>query len=75
MFLNVSGTSNDPLLNKGRTVKNKMAGATFANKLKYFIISNTELNCSQFVLFVDLKIAQGMVKRIFFILKSKTNFC
>ena len=59
-----------PLLNKGETVKNELAGATFAVRLKTWIISNTGLNYSNYIPFLDSRIVQDMIKKDSYILNT-----
>ena len=59
-----------PLLNKGETVKNELAGATFAVRLKSWIIANTSLEYSDYVPFLDSRIVQDMIKKDSYVLNT-----
>ena len=52
-----------PLLGKGEVVKNELSGATFAVRIKSWIIENSTLNLSDHLPFVDSQIVQHMVKK------------
>ena len=52
-----------PLLNQGEVVKNELAGATFAVRIKSWLIENSSLDLGDFQPFVDSQIVQAMVKR------------
>ena len=53
-----------PLLNKGEVVKNELSGATFAVRLKSWIVENSTLEFETHHPFVDSQIVQCMVKNI-----------
>ena len=52
-----------PLLNKGEVVKNELSGATFAVRLKSWIVENSTLDFETYHPFVDSQIVQCMVKK------------
>lgn len=52
-----------PLLAKGEVVKNELSGATFAVRLKTWIIQNTNLQYDNFIPFIDSRIVQAMIKK------------
>ena len=52
-----------PLLNQGEVVKNELAGATFAVRLKSWMIQNSSLSLGEYQPFVDSQIVQHMVRR------------
>ena len=59
-----------PLLSKGETVKNELSGATFAVRLKTWILQNTDLNYGQYFPFLDSRIVQDMVKKESYLLNT-----
>ena len=52
-----------PLLNKGETVKNELSGATYAVRIKTWIVQNTSLAYDDFVPFLDSMIVKCMVRK------------
>ena len=52
-----------PLLSKGEVVKNELSGATFAARLKNWILQNADLTYGDHIPFLDSRIVQAMVKR------------
>ena len=52
-----------PLLSKGEVVKNELSGATFAVRLKSFIVQSSSIKFEKFHPFVDSQIVQYMVKK------------
>ena len=59
-----------PILNKGEVVKNELSGATFAARMKIWILQNTELNYGDHVPFLDSRIVQDMIKKESYILNT-----
>ena len=52
-----------PLLNKGETVKNELSGATFAVRIKTWIIQNAGIAYGDFIPFLDSMIVKFMIKK------------
>ena len=52
-----------PLLQKGDIVKNELSGATYAVRIKTWILQNTDLQYGSFHPFVDSRIVQDMIKK------------
>ena len=52
-----------PLQYKGETTRNELAGATFAARLKCWIVENTGLRFEEHILFLDSRIVQDMIKK------------
>ena len=52
-----------PLLAKGEVVKNELSGATYAVRLKTWIMQNTRLEYKEFIPFLDSRIVQDMIKK------------
>ena len=59
-----------PLLAKGEVVKNELSGATYAVRLKSWIMKNTNLQYSEFVPFLDSRIVQDMIKKDSYLLNT-----
>ena len=59
-----------PLLQKGETVKNKLSGATFAVRIKTWIVQNTGLEYNQYFPFLDSRIVQDMIKKESYLLNT-----
>ena len=59
-----------PLLAKGEVVKNELSGATFAVRLKTWIMKNTNLKYSEFIPFLDSRIVQDMIKKESYLLNT-----
>ena len=52
-----------PLLQKGETVKNELAGATFAARVKSWIIQHSSIEFGEHIPFLDSRIVQDMIKK------------
>ena len=52
-----------PLQYKGETTRNELAGATFAARLKCWIMENTSLMFGRHIPFLDSRIVQDMIKK------------
>ena len=59
-----------PLLAKGEVVKNELSGATFAVRMKSWILQNTNLEYRDFVPFLDSRIVQDMIKKESYLLNT-----
>ena len=52
-----------PLLSKGETVRNELAGATYANRLHVWIKQHTSLEFGEHIPFLDSQIVQHMIRK------------
>ena len=52
-----------PLQYKGETTRNELAGATFASRLKCWVVENTSLKFGRHVHFLDSMIVKDMVRK------------
>ena len=59
-----------PLLQKGEIVKNELSGATYAVRIKTWILQNTDLQYGSFHPFVDSRIVQDMIKKESYLLNT-----
>ena len=59
-----------PLLQKGEVVKNELSGATFAARLKTWIIQNTGIKYDQYYPFLDSRIVQDMLQKSSYLLNT-----
>ena len=52
-----------PLLQKGETVKNELSGATYAARIKTWIVQQSNLEFGEHIPFLDSRIVQDMIKK------------
>ena len=52
-----------PIVKKGETVRNELNGATFAARLKTWILKTSGINFNQHVPILDSRIVQDMIKK------------
>ena len=59
-----------PLLQQGEVVKNELSGATFACRMKTWIIQNSNIEFGEHVHFLDSRIVQDMIKKDSYLLNT-----